>query len=166
MILAFWGNGCPQSVRHSFLFFCGATGHRIWVGPSVSFAKPGSVGSIPGIWLVVSPNSLGATAEKSSVFTMLTHVTSEGLKTYSGSNKIKHWYQKKPTDIYFNGGLEIFFWIQNMFFLIRQRADRNALARHSKASNQTISDRIDFDVWARLPLGEATQNMNPFRVGL
>ena len=109
MILAFWGNGCPQSVRHSFLFFCGATGHRIWVGPSVSFAKPGSVGSIPGIWLVVSPNSLGATAEKSSVFTMLTHVTSEGLKTYSGSNKIKHWYQKKTYRHIFQ------WWVGNIF---------------------------------------------------
>ena len=57
------------------------------------------------------------------------------------------------------------FLIQNIF-LIRQREDPNALARHSKASKKSLfQTEIDFDVGSRLPLGVAIQNMNPFRVG-
>ena len=58
------------------------------------------------------------------------------------------------------------FLIQNIF-LIRQRGDQNALARHSKASKKNIfQTEIDFDVGSRLPPGAAIQNMNPFWVGL
>jgi hypothetical protein len=89
-------------------------------------------------------------------------------KKLFGSKKIKTLVLKKIyisyTEIYFNCGLDIFY--PKYSFLIRQRGDRNALARHSKASKKIFQTEIDFDLGTRLPLGAAIQNMNPFRAGL
>ena len=62
-----------------------------------------------------------------------------GIKQKLFRIKKKHWYQTKyPTKIYFKCELDISFLIQNIF-LIRQRGDQNALARHSKASKKKYS---------------------------
>ena len=43
--------------------------------------------------------------------------TSEGSKKVLRIKKIKHWYQKNifPTEIYFNGGLDIYIYLSKIF---------------------------------------------------
>ena len=88
-------------------------------------------------------------------------------KKYSGSKKIKHWYQKNilPRDIYFNGGLDIYCFDPKYFLDQATGGSKCSSSPLEGIKKKLFQTEIDFDVGSRLPLGAAMQNMNPFRVG-
>ena len=92
---------------------------------------------------------------------MIQSQSSEGSKKQNTGIKKNNIF---PTEMYFNGGLDILFW--SIFFDHATGGSKCSSSPLEGIKQKMFQTEIDFDAGSRLPLGAAIQNMNPFRVGL